>query len=183
MLPASTRVQVVNEDKTNLNLMVMRHFNQMDVVGNVESPKEHLHTLTIKVYREDIADSPIHTVKIGKHPFFMLPPMIIDGKTYTLQLESSLSTAQYSYRTPEVSFVADSSFKQVKLNFRPSYRNVDGEMNNSTMAGLFMAIAIIGMVANFEKIAPAIDWALDLIGTVIANRSGSAARGKGRRLS
>lgn len=175
-MPAKTLVKVFDKDATGLDLTVLRHFNQMDVVGFIDGPKEHLNTLSIKVYRDDVADSPIHTITIANHPFFMLPPMVTDGKTYTLQLESSLSTLLYSFRTSDVSFVADSSFKQVKLHFRPTLRNLDGEMSHSTMAGLFMAMAIIGMVANFEKIAPAIDWTLDFITNAVASRTRQTRR-------
>ncbi|KAF2356366.1 Carbohydrate-binding-like fold [Trinorchestia longiramus] len=164
MLPATTRVRVNKEDITGLKLVVLRHFTQMDVVGTIESPKEHLSSLSIKVYRDDVPDSPVHTIKVGDHPFFMLPPMTADWKTYTVSLDSSLSTMQYSYRTPEVTFVADSSFKHIKLHFRPTMKNIDAEMSHNTMAGLFFAVLIIAMMANYEKIAPAIDWILEIIG-------------------
>ncbi|KAA0190640.1 hypothetical protein HAZT_HAZT010261 [Hyalella azteca] len=184
MLPASTRVKVQKEDITGLKLVVLRHFTQMDVVGSVESPKEFLSSLSIKVYREDVPDSPVHTIKLTDQAFFMLPSMTADGKTYTVSLESSLSTMMYSYRTPEVSFVADSSFKNVKLHFRPSLRNIDAEMSQNTMAGLFFAIIIIAMMANYEKIAPGIDWALEIIGERL-NKRGNGVSGTNnvRRMS
>lgn len=177
MLPATTRVQASGKDITGLKLVVLRYFNQMDVVGTVDTPKEFLSTISIKVYRDDVADSPVHTIKVTNHPFFMLPPMMADGKTYTLHLESSLSTMQFSYRNPEVSFVADSSFKHLKLNFKPSLRNLDADMNQNTMAGLFLAIIIIGAMTNYERIAPGIDWFLDIIGTFIVNRRGGGGQG------
>jgi hypothetical protein len=114
----------------------------------------------------------------------MLPAMTADGKTYIVSLESSLSTMLYSYRTPEVSFVADSSFKIVKLHFRPSLRNIDAEMSHNTMAGLFFAVIIIAMMANYEKIAPGIDWALEIIGERL-NKRGNGVSGANnvRRMS
>lgn len=177
MLPATTRVQAAGKDITGFKLVVLRYFNHLDVVGTVDTPNEFLSTISIKVYREDVADSPVHTIKITNHPFFMLPPMMADGKTYTLHLESSLSTLQYSYRCPEVSFVADASFKQVKLNFKPSLRNLDADMNQNTMAGLLLAIIIIGAMTNYDRIAPGIDWCLDIIGTFIVNRGSGGGQG------
>uniref|UniRef100_A0A2P2I1N0 Nodal modulator 3-like n=1 Tax=Hirondellea gigas TaxID=1518452 RepID=A0A2P2I1N0_9CRUS len=177
MLPASTRVKVEKQDIIGLRLVVLRYFNQMDVVGTVDAPKEHLHTISIKVYREDVSDSPVHTVKITNHPFFMLPPMIADGKTYTLHLESTLSLMQYTYRTTEVSFTADSSFKHLKLNFRPTMRTLDAEMNRNTMAGLLLAIIVIAMMANYQKIAPGIEWCAEIISNMLANRAAAGHQG------
>ena len=154
---------------------MLRHFNQLDVVGTVESPKEYLNTLSINVYRDDIADSPLHTIKITDHPFFMLPPMVMDGKTYTLHLESTLPTDQFSYRNPEISFVANTRFKHVKLNFKPTYKSMDAEMNQNTMAGLILAVTIIAMMFNYERIAPAIEYVFEAAGDALSGNGAADA--------
>ena len=146
----------------------------MDVVGTVDTQAQFLSSLSIKVYRDDVADSPLHTIKITDHPFFMLPPMVMDGKTYTLHLESTLPTDQYAYRSPEVSFVANSSFKSVKLNFKPTYKSMDAEMNQNTMAGLILAVTIIAMMFNYENIAPAIEYVFEAASNSISGNAGGA---------
>ena len=170
-VPASQRIKILNEDIRDLKLIVLRPFLQMDVAVMVDTEPEYLSSLVAKMYRDDLPDSPIHTIKMGLHPYFLFPPMIADQRTYTFQLQSSLSSSQYNFNSPEVTFVADSAFKHLSLSFNPVLRSVDAEMNRGTVVGLTLAIFLVILAFNYRKIGPCIERLAELYSNVTTAKS------------
>nr|XP_053652590.1 nodal modulator 3-like [Cherax quadricarinatus] len=162
-LPATRTVHTENEDVQDMRLIVLRTFNQMDVAAKVDTDQQHLSSLVAHLYREDLPDSPIHTIKLGLHPYFMLPPMTADRRIYYLRLESNLPTSQYQYSTPEVTFVADSAFKHLNLSFKPTLRGVDAEMSQGTVVGFAIAIILVTIAFNYDKMGPMLEKISDII--------------------
>ncbi|KAK3877987.1 hypothetical protein Pcinc_017343 [Petrolisthes cinctipes] len=150
-LPTSRKIQPGEQDIRDLRLIVLRPFNQLDVAGKVDTDPQHLSSLVARLYRDDLPDSPLHTIKLGPHPFFMLPPMTADKRTYFLRLESSLPKSQYEYTIPAITFIADSAFKHLSLTFKPTLRSVDTEMSQGTVVGFVMSIILIAAAFNYDK--------------------------------
>ncbi|KAK7072547.1 hypothetical protein SK128_022649 [Halocaridina rubra] len=153
-LPSTRTVQTDNADVQDLKLIVLRPFNQMDVAIKVDTEPQYLSSLVARLYRDDLPDSPIHSIKLGLHPYFMLPPMTIDKRTYFLRLDSNLPTSQYEYTTPEITFVADSAFEHLNLSFKPVLRSVDAEMSQGTVVGFALAIVLVAIAFNYDKLGP-----------------------------
>ncbi|KAG7157860.1 Nodal modulator 3-like, partial [Homarus americanus] len=170
-LPATRTVHTDNEDVRDLKLIVLRPFNQMDVAAKVDTDPQHLSSLVAHLYREDLPDSPIHTIKLGLHPYFMLPPMTADRRTYYIRLESNLPTSQYQFTIPEITFVADSAFKHVNLSFKPVLRGVDAEMSQGTVVGFAIAIVLVTIAFNYDKMGPMVEKASEIITSFSAPRA------------
>lgn len=170
-LPASRTVHTDNDDIRDLKLIVLRPFTQMDVAAKVNTDPQHLSSLVARLYREDLPDSPIHTVKLGLHPFFMLPPMTADKRTYFLRLDSNLPTSQYDYSSPEITFVADAAFKHLNLSFQPTLRSVDAELNQGTVLGFVIAILVVAAAFNYNRLGPFMEKASDILRSFAAPRS------------
>ena len=129
----------------------------MDVAVKVDTDPQYLSSLVARLYREDLPDSPIHSIKLGLHPYFMLPPMTADRRTYFLRLDSNLPTSQYEYTNPEISFVADSAFEHLDLSFKPVLRSVDAEMSQGTVVGFALAIVLVVIAFNYDKMGPTVE--------------------------
>lgn len=170
-LPATRTIHTDNEDVRDLKLIVLRPFSQMDIAAKVDTDPQHLSSLVARLYRDDLPESPIHTIKLGLHPYFMLPPMTADRRTYFLRLESSLPTSQYEYSTPELTFVADSSFKHLNLSFKPTLRAVDAEMSQGTVVGFAIAIVLVTVAFNYEKLGPMAEKASEIMNDFSAPRT------------
>lgn len=170
-LPGTRTIYTDNEDVRDLKLIVLRPFNQMDIAAKVDTDPQHLSSLVARLYRDDLPESPIHTIKLGLHPYFMLPPMTADRRTYFLRLESSLPTSQYEYSTPEITFVADSAFKHLNLSFKPTLRAVDAEMSQGTVVGFAIAIVLVTIAFNYEKMGPMVEKVSEIINSFSAPRT------------
>lgn len=170
-LPSMRLVLADNKDVRDLRLIVLRPFNQMDVAAKVDTDPQHLASLVAQLYREDLPDSPLQTIKLGLHPYFMLPPMTADRRTYFLRLESNLPTSQYQYSTSEVTFVADAAFKHLNLSFKPTLRSVDAEMNQGTVVGFAIAIMLVTVAFNYDKMGSLIEKLSQVAAAITAPRA------------
>lgn len=156
-LPSSRTVHTDNADVRDLKLIVLRPFNQMDIAIKVDTEPQYLSSLVARLYRDDLPDSPIHSIKLGLHPYFMLPPMTADRRNYFLRLDSNLPTSQYQYTSPEVTFVADTAFQHLNLSFKPVLRSVDAEMSQGTVVGFALAIVLVVIAFNYDKLGPTLE--------------------------
>ena len=162
-------LQASDGDIQGLKLIVFYPVNQMDISVYVQAANaEYLRTLRAKLCREDSPDSPVHVMKLdssnGKSSrglnvaMLVFPSIPADGRGYFMQLESSLSHQTHSYTTHAVHFKANSSFKLVKLSFKPEPKIMEQELGHSSY--LALALLIIGLVAylNRQKVLPFINW-------------------------
>lgn len=157
-------------------MIVLRPFNQLDVAGKVDTEPQHLTSLVARLYRDDLPDSPLHTIKLGPHPFFMLPPMTADKRTYFLRLESNLPKSQYEYTVPEITFVADSAFKHLSLSFKPTLRSVDTEMSQGTVVGFVISIILVTVAFNYDKTGTFIEKLSEVLKSISVNSIRGAQR-------
>lgn len=164
-------MQATDGDVTGLRLIVFHPLSQMDLTVHVQATNpEHLRTLRAKLCREDSPDSPVHIIKLdsanGKSPssrgtntaMLVFPSLPADGRGYFLQLESTLPHSTHSYTTHAVHFKANTSFKLVKLSFKPEPKILEQELGHSSYFAL--SLMIIGLVAYFnqQKVLPFVNW-------------------------
>ena len=141
----------------------------MDLTVHVQATNaEYLRTLRAKLCREDAPDSPVHIMKLdssnGKSSrglnsaMLVFPSIPPDGRGYFLQLESSLSHQTHSYTTHAVHFKANSSFKLIKLSFKPEPKITEQELGHSSYFAL--ALIVIGVITylNKQKVVPFLNW-------------------------
>ncbi|XP_076380819.1 uncharacterized protein LOC117223312 [Megalopta genalis] len=162
--PESILVQI-SEDIHGLRLIAFHPISRTDVSVHVVSAQpEHYRTLKVKLCREDMPDSPIHTGKLETQQLnkigsnynagFLvhLPPLQADGRKYFVQLESSLSETMHKYRTLPFYFEANSSFKHVKLTFNAERKIDQNEMSQTSVIVLPFIMLVAFAFLNREKI-------------------------------
>ncbi|XP_069686991.1 BOS complex subunit NOMO1 [Periplaneta americana] len=169
--PLGIPVKAADGDVTGLRLIVFHPLNQMDLTVHVQATSpEHLRTLRAKLCREDSPESPVHIMKVdptnGKSPpsrgissaMLVFPSLPADGRGYFLQLQSSLSHATHSYTTHAVHFKANSSFKLVKLSFKPEQKIMEQELGHSSYFALPLMIIGLLVYLNQQKVLPFLNW-------------------------
>jgi hypothetical protein len=145
----------------------------MDLTVHVQATNpDHLRTLRAKLCREDSPDSPVHIIKLdlpnGKSPssrgtsaaMLVFPSLPADGRGYFLQLESTLPHSTHSYTTHAVHFKANSSFRLVKLSFKPEQKILEHELGHSSYFALPLMIIAVVIYLNHVKILPFLNWSL-----------------------
>lgn len=143
----------------------------MDLTVHVQTTNpEHLRTLRVKLCREDSPDSPVHIIKLdspnGKSPsskgsnaaMLVFPSLPADGRGYFLQLESTLPHSTHSYTTHAVHFKANTSFRLVKLSFKPEPKVLEHELVHSSYFALPLMIMAVVIYFNHVKILPFLNW-------------------------
>ncbi|XP_017891823.1 nodal modulator 3 [Ceratina calcarata] len=162
--PASVLIQATS-DVRSLRLVGFHPISRTDVSVHVVSTQpEHYRTLRVKLCKEDMPDSPVHTSKLeaqqpGKagstyNAGFLvhLPPLQADGKKYFVQLESSLSHALHKYKTVPFYFEANSSFKYVKLIFNAQRKIDQSDMNQTSVVALPFILLVTVAFFNRDKL-------------------------------
>lgn len=162
--PFSSNVQA-KEDIQGLKFIASHPISRTDLSVRIHTEQlEHYRTLKVKLCREDQPDSPVHIAKIdlqqsGKfsshnNPGFLIhfPSQQANGKKYFVQLESSLSSALYKYKTIPIYFEANSSFKAIELEFIAERKIDQGEMNQTSVLALPFIMLVALAFLNREKL-------------------------------
>lgn len=169
--PAGIPVKASDGDVTGLRLVVFYPVSQMDLTVHVQATSpEHLRTLRAKLCKEDSPDSPVHIMRLdhpnGKSPtsrgtnaaMLVFPSLPADGQGYFLQLESSLPHSTHLYTTDAVHFRANTSFKLVKLSFKPEPKIMEHELGHSSYFAFPLMVTVLVMYFNRLKVLPFLDW-------------------------
>lgn len=155
-IPLERRVDVQLADVSDVNFVAILPLTYVDVVARIAaSSNEFYKTLRIQLYRQGAADSPIYSQRVESplnvkgrvNPGIMVffPRIPFDGRTYFVELTSSLSEKTYRYTLPVQSFVANRSSVFVEVDFEPEVRSLDGDLNqNSLSALLLIAVLAVG---------------------------------------
>lgn len=168
-IPKEKIINVENGDVRDVNIIAISPLAFVDVTVRVlASENEHYKTLKIFLYRKG-SDSPVHTQRIesplnpkskvnpGSMVFF--PRIPFDGKTYYIELTSTLSDKNYQYVLPTVQFTANTSSVYAVLHFQPELRAAENDLNQNSLSAIVL-IFIVGFIF-FKQ-----DLALDLLGMV-----------------
>lgn len=107
--PPRRQLHVTNSDLTDVRVIVFRHFNQLDVTGQVITDAKHLPSLKVRVVSEEMPEQVLHTVSPGPGGFFVLPAMTRDGRAYCLQLDGGGGSC----------FRANATHRHMTLHYAP----------------------------------------------------------------
>lgn len=154
-----------NQDIHDIKLIALRHIQHMDIVVQVLSSKpEYFRSLRLKLCKESNPSSPVYNVRLdptmykatgsNEHGILIhLPPLAVDNKPYFVQLESSLSQAAHNYKTDIEYFIANTSFKYIKMEFNPQSPIQDQDIGHTSVLALpFILLCMIG-VYNIQQIS------------------------------
>lgn len=166
----------------------------MDLTAHVQAPTaEHLRTLKAKLCREDAPDSPVHVVKLeplsGKGSrgnnaaMIMFPSIPVDGRGYFLQLESTLSRAAFTYTTHAIHFRANSSFKHVRLVFKPEPKVTEQELGHSSYVALPLIIIGVLIYTNRLKVIPVLNRMVQSLNGSLTQTSAVGNNGRNSAVS
>ncbi|KAL4624511.1 nodal modulator 1-like [Arapaima gigas] len=153
-LPQHRSIEVGSSDIEGVNIIAFRQINQFDLSGNIITSPEHLPTLSVKLCKSDNLDNPIQTVSLGQSLFFHFRPLPRDGENYVLMLYSTLSSAQYEYTLPQVSFTSTGYHKHVTLTFNPVRKMPDQDVAQGSYIALPLTLLLLLAVYNHEKVIP-----------------------------
>ncbi|XP_034104568.1 nodal modulator 3 [Drosophila albomicans] len=159
-IPASHTVTVGNEDVRNINLIAINPIKIVDITARIfASHNDFYKTLRIVMYKRGSSDSPVFSQKVASplnpkssiNPGIMVyfPRIPLDGKSYVVELQSTLSDKTYSYKLPSFSFVADKVSVYMKLEFNPEVRATEADLNQNSIGALVL-IALVA-IAFFKQ--------------------------------
>ncbi|EDX06447.1 GD26007 [Drosophila simulans] len=159
-IPAQHTVKVASEDVRDINLVAISPLKIVDITARVTATlNEHYKTLRIVMYRKGNSDSPVFSQRVGTpvNPKARLNPGItvffpripLDGKSYVVELQSTLSDKTYTYKLPSTTFVADRGSVFVELEFKPEVRAAEADLNQNSISALVL-IALVA-IAFFKQ--------------------------------
>ena len=173
--PLATTLDVQHADISDVHIIAFRRINRLDVSAHINCSQEFLPHLRLSVYQDSQHDSPVHTVQLAQTSFVYLPPLNIDQQKYHIKLESSLSKALYYYTLPEVSFVADTSFRHFTLSFEPVRKSVEQEMNHSSFLIVPFTLLLVVLAYHHQAILPFISSAVQSLYAAYSQRQSAQA--------
>lgn len=155
--PPIIRIESLNEDIKNLHFIVFRAMPNTDVIVKVHAPViEHYKTLYVKIHRESPPSGLIHSIKLDVSSIkitedyntgvlVQVPTIPLDGKSYSVQLESTI--AQHKVVKPTIQyFTANSSFKYVELQFVVKTNQAEQQIKQTsiwTLLAIFTGLVVI----------------------------------------
>ncbi|XP_034651028.1 nodal modulator 3 [Drosophila subobscura] len=159
-LPLEHEVSVGHEDVRDINLVAMSPLKIVDITARVTATlNEHYKSLRIVMYRRGNSDSPVFSQRVGTpvNPKARLNPGMtiffpripLDGKSYIVELQSTLSDKTYTYKLPSASFVADRGSVFIQLDFKPEVRAAETDLNQNSISALVL-IALVA-IAFFKQ--------------------------------
>lgn len=143
--------------------MVYRPAQNADVLVKVYTANpEHYKTLRVKVIKESAGSFVIHTTKVDSGNVKLsdentgvlvyLPSVPLDGKLYSIQLESTLS--QYNKeRVPVHTFTSNSSFQYAELSFVVKSNNVEEQIKQTSVWTLLFIFLVLIAIYKIDAIS------------------------------
>lgn len=162
-IPQHQRVTVHEQDIKDINFIAISPLAFVDVTARiVASTNEHYKTLRIQLYKKGNSDSPIYSQRVESplsvkgrvNPGIMVffPRIPYDGKTYFVELTTSLSDKNFKYTLPIQSFVSNRSSIFIELDFTPEVRSTENELNQNSISALLL-IGVIAIAFFKQEIA------------------------------
>lgn len=153
-LPPNRAIQVGDRDIEDVNIIAFRQINQFDLSGNIITSPEHLSTLLVKLYKSDNLDNPIQSVSLGQSLFFHFPPLLRDGETYVVQLDSTLPKSQYDYTLPQISFGTQGYHKHLTFTFNPARKLPEQDVVQGSYLALPLTLLLLLAGYKYDKLVP-----------------------------
>lgn len=171
-IPAEHQVTVNKDDVQNINIVAISPISYVDVIARINAASnEHYKTLRVQLYKKEVgpSDNPIYSqrvesplnVKSRVNPGIMVffPRIPFDGKTYVVELTTTLSDKNFRYTLPVQSFEANRSTVFLELDFKPEIRLNEGDLNQNSISALILLGLVI--IAFFKQ-----DLAADFLSLV-----------------
>lgn len=179
-IPETRIVKIAKNDIRGMNLIAISPIKFVDAIVRISTTlNDHYKTFRILMYRKGASDSPIYSQRIETplnmksnfNPGIMvfLPRIPLDGKSYIVELKSTLSDKTYSYILPLETFVADTSSIFIEMNFKPEVRTAEADLNQNSISALIL-VALVS-IAFFKQ-----DIAMDFL-NFVWNKGNDIARG------
>lgn len=162
-LPAQRVIEIANEDKHNANFLAISPLKFVDVTARITAASNDLYkTLRLVMYRKGSYDSPVYSQRVETpldpksrfNPGIMVffPRIPLDGKTYVVELRSSLTDKTYTYSVPTQQFVADTGSVYVELDFTPEVKSYESDLNQNSISALIL-VALVSIAFFKQDIA------------------------------
>ncbi|KAH8394787.1 hypothetical protein KR222_006026 [Zaprionus bogoriensis] len=159
-IPENHSVTVGNEDVRDINLIAMNPIKIVDITARImTSHNDFYKSLRIVMYRKGAHDSPVYSQRVASplnpkasfNPGIMVyfPRIPLDGKTYVIELQSTLSEKTYSYKLPSYTFVANRTSVYARFDFKPEVRTTEADLNQNSIGALVL-IALVA-IAFFKQ--------------------------------
>ncbi|XP_055609200.1 BOS complex subunit NOMO1 [Uranotaenia lowii] len=166
-IPREKLITIEKGDVRDVNMIAISPITFVDVTVRVlASENDYYKTLKIYLYKKG-SDTPVHSQRIESplnpkskfNPGIMVffPRIPFDGKTYYIELTSTLSDKNYKYSLPQVQFTANGSSFFAEMHFRPELRTAEGDLNQNSFSAIIL-IFLVGFIF-FKQ-----DLALELLG-------------------
>lgn len=152
-VPTVRRISVGNEDIHNVNIIAISPLNYVDVIARViASNNDYYRALRVLLYKKGNMDSVIYSqrieppiaIKNRQNPGAMIffPRIPFDGKSYVVELTTTLSDKNFKFTLPVEHFEANRSTIYLELDFSPEIRINENEFNENS----FSALILLGLV-------------------------------------
>ncbi|KAK9506380.1 hypothetical protein O3M35_008331 [Rhynocoris fuscipes] len=151
----------------------MRPTSRTDVLVYVLPDRpEDLKTLRLRLSCEDGPETLVSLIKLSDYKPsqngyslssvpVLLPPLPADGKTYILQMETSLSQSTHEYTLRPIHFKASGYSKVIRIPFSPRIKSRDADLSQSSYLLLPFLMAIGLAFYKKEKVQTMLNSALD----------------------
>lgn len=152
-IPAERQIKIESTDVRDVNIIAISPIGFVDVAARIlTTNNDHYKTLRIAMFKKGNSDNPIYSqrvesplnVKSKFNPGIMVffPRIPFNGKTYVIELTTSLSEKNFKLEPQVYQFQANRSVFH-EFFFSPEIRLADAEMNQNSIA----ALLLIGIVA------------------------------------
>lgn len=159
-VPTVREITVAKEDIHNINIVAISPLNYVDIIARVSAANNDFYkSLRVILYKKGNSDSPLYSQRVetpisvksrvnpGAMVFF--PRIPFDGKSYVVELTTTLSDKNFKYTLPVEQFEANRSTIYIELDFRPELRHSENELNENSLSALILLGLII--VAFFKQ--------------------------------
>lgn len=152
-VPSVHTITIDRDDVQNVNIIALNPLSHTDVIARVTATNtDYYKSLSVQIYKKGNTDIPLYSHRVeppasarsnpeaGVMIFF--PRIPFDGRTYVVELTSTLSDKTFAYILPSEQFDANQSTIYIDLNFSPEIHFNESDLNENS----FSAIILIGLV-------------------------------------
>lgn len=166
-IPTHRKITVQQEDIQDVKIIAINPLSYVDVIARIStSHNDYYKSLRVQLYKKGNSDNPIYSQRIDSplniksrvNPGIMIffPRIPFDGKTYVIELTTTLSDKNYKYTLPVETFITNRSTIYTELEFSPEIRLNESDLNQNSISALILLGLVI--IAFFKQ-----DLAMELI--------------------
>lgn len=159
-VPNVRHITVGTDDVQNVNIIAISPLAYVDVIARITtSNNDYYKSLRVHLFKKGNSDSPLHSQRVetplvvksrinpGAMVFF--PRVPFDGKSYVIELSTTLSEKNFKFTLPVEQFEANRSTIYVELDFQPEIRLNENELNENSFSALILLALVI--IAFFKQ--------------------------------